>query len=672
MRKKYIVLAAAIGAALSAMASPVTPEQALERVSDNGMMKGISNVKNYSLNRIESFEGEDGVYLFEDHQGGFIVAPADDVSPAILGYGSAYMKDAQGEIAPEFAWWLKELSRQVAYAKEHPTKIISKVSRPERAPIEPLCKTRWNQMYPYFLLCPMQGDSRCVTGCVATAMAQVMKYHNWPERGTGELSYTYNNQDFYVNLEETPFMWDEMLDEYSWDPYVDSGQSKAAVAELMRCCGYSVKMMYSPGGSGAYSINIPGALANSFKYSKSLQMDYRDFYNLYDWEDKFYLNLQTYGPVIVDGQSYEGGHSFVVDGYSHDGYFHLNWGWGGISDGYFLLDALDPYTQGMGGSASGTGFDFMQDAIFGITPDRDGTSTWTPELRCRGGQYFTYSPTDNAILLQSSIYNASPIAITNGYVGVAYTPIDEEFGDKSIIDAYDFEELPVGYGFKDLDFKVPQLADGTYKIQAICKFSEEADWQIIQSYCYDAQYSILKLDSGSVSVVPMNPEPPVLTDAVFPDRLYVDSRMKFTGKLANESENPFLAYFDIILMDKNNKVVATGRTHVIDLMPGDEVEINYDEPVLKANGARLTKGFYWIAAGVENSYGYELLNEPIKIGYFNTPEPAAINEVATDVCETEAEYFTISGQKAGKGHTPGAPGVYLRKQGNKIEKLIVK
>ena len=130
-----------------------------------------------------------------------------------------------------------------------------------------------------------------------------------------------------------------MIDSYNGS-YTD--EQAAAVAYLMKACGYSCDMAYTPNSSGALSINAAKALFENFKYNPNLQYLNRDYLSATEWENIIYAELAAKRPVLYGGRSSSVGHEFVCDGYDGNGYFHFNWGWGGMSDGYFLLDALNP------------------------------------------------------------------------------------------------------------------------------------------------------------------------------------------------------------------------------------------------------------------------------------------------------------------------------------------
>ena len=336
-----------------------------------------------------------GLYVFNvSDNGGFVIVSNDDVAVPILGYSD------NGTIDPDnmpdnMRAWLQGYADEIAWAKEHGIKVddssIPRINRAPKAPIAPLLTTTWNQDAPYNNWTPYYGISNgqyvystsaqsgyqhCATGCVATAMAQVMNYHEYPTGETAAIpSYKWSNATTDdknpVNLPglgAITFIWDNMSDNYANDA---TGETATAVAKLMQYCGYSVKMNYGP-ESSSNSNKVEYALKTYFDYDNTTKCVERNDYSYANWINLLYHEVSNSRPVVYGGQSSGGGHEFVCDGYQGEDYFHINWGWGGQSDEYYKLSALNPYEQGIGGSSSNDGFNFWQDAVIGIQPNGAG------------------------------------------------------------------------------------------------------------------------------------------------------------------------------------------------------------------------------------------------------------------------------------------------------------
>lgn len=466
MKTRIILTAGFIfGVFAFAQASPLTPEAALERALSEKIVPTQVKAKaksGYKLSKTVSSEAADALYVF-DTSDSFIVVGADDSLPPVLGYGDGASGFSEGSQAPGFEYWLGELARQAAYNSLHGGKSRMRTPQEDFEPISPLLTTTWSQADPYNQKCPpKKSEIKAVTGCVATAMAQVMKYHNWPPVGEGKI--TYKSQyygELRVNFANTPLDWENMLDAYEDGDWTQ--EQADAVATLMMCAGYSVQMNYSPLASGAMAMIIAPALGTYFRYDKRLSYDMRDYYRSEAWEKKIYESLRDFGPVVYDGQAKAGGHSFVCDGYAGDGYFHFNWGWGGMSDGYFLLDCLDPEHQGIGGADGG--FDWDQDAVTGIRPDRSGNDIpFTSKMVSPGPFVLQYDEADYPILyIRNMMYNIGPGAIEEGAIGLSFT----KEGEDPIYWLATFSGLGVMYGYSDLGFEAPELDDGTYLVETI-------------------------------------------------------------------------------------------------------------------------------------------------------------------------------------------------------------
>jgi hypothetical protein len=233
---------------------------------------------------------------------------------------------------------------------------------------EPLLKTKWNQDAPYWDLCPMDGSHRSYTGCVATAMAQIMNYYKHPTTRTSEIpAYTTRTNKFSIPtiIGTTDYNWENMLNSYSSS---STDLQKNAVATLMYHCGVSLEMDYTSYASGAYSSNVVRALRTYFGYKQSISHRIRNDYDDTSWHTILRTELDAGRPVYYSGYDENFGHAFVCDGYKkNNNYFHFNWGWGGLCDGWFLTSLLNP---GTGGAGAGNGiYNYKQGIIINIEPD---------------------------------------------------------------------------------------------------------------------------------------------------------------------------------------------------------------------------------------------------------------------------------------------------------------
>ena len=321
------------------------------------------------------------LYVFNVTDGrGYVIVSNDDCAETVLGYADSSF-DPQN-IPDNMRAWLQGYADEIAWAEKHNIQktSASSVKRVSsvKSVIGPLLESKWNQEEPYNNLCP----SSCVTGCVATAMAQVMYYNKWPLANISKAIPAYD-KDFSNSAVRQPLTSDLPVIAFDWEnmmpTYPAAGTSEEvaaknlAVAQLMYYCGCSVRMDYGSSSSAATSVAVD-ALKDYFDYSSTTVSKNRSYYSYTNWIELLYHELSEGRVVLYSGSSTGGGHAFVCDGYQTEDYFHINWGWGGSSDGHFKLSALNPSDQGAGGSSSTDGFNYMQGAIVGIQKN-GGTGT---------------------------------------------------------------------------------------------------------------------------------------------------------------------------------------------------------------------------------------------------------------------------------------------------------
>ena len=338
------------------------------------------------------------IYAFNLDGGGYVIASGDSRALPVLGYSATGSIDWD-RMPDNMRAWLKSYDQAMATlgnTKEF-TDGVSRHGQKTRAPreaIAPLLKTPWNQLEPYWNDTPPYDGANpdwkgqpSLTGCVATAMAMVMNYYQWPKEACTEIP-AYDLTTAHENVEKvwhidalppTTFDWGNMLDNYvTPEGTIGTPEQQKAVAKLMRYCGQSVQMRYSPMDSGSNRQAVAEALVKYFGYQNTVQVSQRIYYSINGWEDLIYSELANGRPMVYSGFSKDGGHTFVCDGYDGNGLFHINWGWGGTNDDYFSLSVLNPYNNtSAGASSSGIGFCIDQSAIIGVQPDKDGTSPKT-------------------------------------------------------------------------------------------------------------------------------------------------------------------------------------------------------------------------------------------------------------------------------------------------------
>lgn len=312
-------------------------------------------------------------YVFNrTDENGFIIVSGDDIAMPVLGYSfkSGFTAD---NMPVNLKGWLAEFRRQINDARSRSLTASAKTIQSWKdissnmGTVELQRETaQWDQNAPYNYYCPIVNSKRAVTGCVATALAIVMRYHEWPDRGIGTLpSYSYQVEG-YTRTQQghnlgASYDWKQMPIEYS-----NSSQRTQAIAKLIYDCGVMSQATYSSVSTGAITQDAVERLSIYMKYSKDLRYASRDWYADTKWISMLRQEIRTNGPVLYNGRNDKNeGHLFVLDGYTSKNYFGVNWGWGGQMNGYFLISALDPEETGTGGG-SGGGFLYYQSAVFGL------------------------------------------------------------------------------------------------------------------------------------------------------------------------------------------------------------------------------------------------------------------------------------------------------------------
>ncbi|MEG0012449.1 MAG: C10 family peptidase, partial [Muribaculaceae bacterium] len=540
---------------------------------------------------------------------GFVIISGDDRANEILGYSDSGSFDYE-KIPVNMKAWLEEYAKEIKTLIENPqttTTVAPVFNQKNYAPsVAPLLdKTAWGQSEPYNNLCPIMPseDSHSVTGCVATAMAQVMYYNRWPINGTGEHSYTYNGKNISANF-NTTYDWANMT------PTYDSSSSQAsndAVAKLMYHCGVAVDMKYSNRVSGTPSHTIALALNKYFGYDKGMRFLYRDYYSIVEWIDMIKNELNSKRAVLYGGVATGGGHQFIFDGYDKNNFFHVNWGWNGTSNGYFQATALNPSSQGTGGYAGG--YNSSQCIIIGIQKDT-------------GKNQKVHQIVSDIIILDQSNYSRNEplkihgIAISNyswdSFDGTIALGLYENnnlvkvLSEKSLI-------LESGESVGNLVFSeaVPSdIANGNYKIKLICKDKQSNDWSFINIPINNNKYINLSITADKLTLSPPENSQRSLSvsNLIIPQKIYSNRIAMISCDISNSGAEYYGAITLNILSDKN---AHQSPDYTINLQRGESTSISFN------NLLKIPAGNYKLEIADQEKI---VIAEPINITIL--PEPA--------------------------------------------------
>ncbi|MCQ2297072.1 MAG: C10 family peptidase [Bacteroidales bacterium] len=388
MIKRFAIMALMAATTLAAWANPVEKETARQVAENFWRMNGLGEKKSPAA-EVGSRLGVKEMYVFAWEEGGYVIVAGDDCALPILGYSPASMM--ADELPANMAEWLEGYAYEIAQMREHGIEGSAIVAEawseliagttpkaPLNTPVAPLLSTTWGQGTYYNSMCPVEPTSQqhAATGCVGTAMAQVMKYWNHPLQGRGFSSYSHPRFGLQsADFGNTTYDWANMPNSLNAS---STQQQVAAVASLMYQVGVSIVTNYamsSEGGSSAdpisrNGINYPcveNALRQYFDYAPEIFGAKMSGLGDEAWRELLRNEMDNARPVIYSGYDFSGGHCFVCDGYDSQDRFHFNWGWGGTSDGYFAIGSLNPSVGGIGTNATSS-FNRDNVAVMGIRP----------------------------------------------------------------------------------------------------------------------------------------------------------------------------------------------------------------------------------------------------------------------------------------------------------------
>ena len=424
-------------------------------------------------------------YVFSQEKGkGFVIVSGESVTKDVIGYSEDGIFDSSS-IPDGLHYLLDWHASEVTQIRKQPLSAVQQApptassSPSARQAISPLLTTTWDQKEPYNLKSFMADGTQSLAGCVATAMGQVMKYHEWPQRATTSIpKYTASNGMNYGGLPPIVFSWDKMKNAYyPLEEGEEPDASLLALADLMLYCGRAVKMYYKPTSAAASTSLVPDALVNYFGYSDEVRLIERSNYNNETWCDILYNELLNRRPVLYAGNTSESlSHLFVCDGYDGYGMFHINWGASGKSNGYFSLNSLRPSVLG----EEHTAFDNSQRMIIGIHPpstatDPSDTYLATSQLTSTEGTYTFDNSTGLRKTFTFSFSGVANFARTDAAIGIFQNGLLKETiytlpNLRVIRDTTITRKPTITFGMG--------LDNGTYEIHGLNRLCGESGWRV--------------------------------------------------------------------------------------------------------------------------------------------------------------------------------------------------
>ncbi len=544
--RKILLLFSLFLMTLVAWGEPIDRNEALKQANAFLSSKGIPVRQSLDMAYAQpgkAAEARSLYYVFNVGNGkGFVIVAGDDAVSPILAYADRG-DFSEREMAPAAKAMLESYAQQIEMIQQNPSLAVA--ASTSYAAIAPMVETQWNQMEPYNYMCPtITGEpGRSVTGCVATAMAQIMYYHKWPVAETKAIpAYQMSTGELIAGADPVTLDWDAMQLTYTGSEAEDD-PAALAVAQLMVLCGKSVKMNYSYNSSGAGDGAMLNALKSYFDYDGAACLVYREDYANADWEKMVYDELAAQRPVYLSGfsESASGqvGHAFVCDGYDGQGLFHINWGWGGMSDGYFRLTLLNPDDHGTGGNNGSGGFNMDEGAIIGIQPNQGGTYQETPEMTLETFSCTAESVERNSLFqgfslpLNLSMWNLTSQTLSVELGLAYYDESNEMVGEPSGLGSY---SLDTGHGLSYDELSMGKgILDGTYYVKFVHKVNGSDEWTLLKNA--DKYYLEMRVSDNKATITNHAPNSGIAVNRTdLRGNLSVGSLQTFTYNITNSGD----------------------------------------------------------------------------------------------------------------------------------------
>ena len=460
-----------------------------KRIQKAAAATSVTEPVNLAFTQYQVDQTTPAVFVFNSTTDGFVLVSAEDNTRAVLGYSDNGTFDSNN-IPENMQFWLQMYADEMRRLGEEATrreargerreaikrkvigdeakKAIRRETSAETYPtVSPILgKTVWGQGKPFNNKCPQINGERTVTGCVATALSQIMYAHKHPTKGTGSYSYTTETKKLKVSADfgNTTYDWANMIPDYN-SSYTTTQAN--AVATLMYHVGVAAEMDYTVEGSGAVSSIALAAITKYFGYDKAINVLPKDFMKEEGLLQAIATDLQAGRPVYISGATVAlEGHAFVCDGMKSDGFLHINWGWNGMADGYFTISALAPEVQGTGGSASNLAFTERVDVYTNIKPNEGGKALplVTVDKLTRTSKE-TINKTEK-VSFDLDRFTSTGIATAEGTITYFIYNSNKELVQKVAIDTFELESGFYYTSAISLSHTLPNtLTNGNYELE---------------------------------------------------------------------------------------------------------------------------------------------------------------------------------------------------------------
>lgn len=567
------------------MAGPRSFQQAKAIAEKQAALLGVTiDQKAMTKARKQGSKGEitlsqESYYVFPNaNSKGFTIVSGDDRLPEIVGYSrqGSYDENNLPEGFVSFMKAYQNLYNKVNLGDAEALKNLAEIkawrnkknaSAASTSAVAPLLgNIEWDQTSPYNNMCPRYDSVHvAATGCVATAMAQVMAYYKYPKQLKADIPGYVNRWNGIpmeiptITREEGVYDWDNMLPKYNKEANATQ-QQKDAVAKLMYHCGAAVQMNYGPESAAAVSAT---KLAKYFGYDADLMMDLnRSTFSLDKWMQIIDTELAAGRPVLYSGQASDGGHQFICDGKDGEGLYHINWGWSGSQNGYFDLSLLNPEKGGTGSGSSTEGYNRLCSMTIGIAPDNgvvDAPLASVPEIKAMNYGFLETTTKDHRMnpdeafdfWLDYELGNQTYQAFS-GYVALGILQKDGSYRIVSQKARINVDPIP-GEGMisvVDVNFRVNEAFEvGTVTLCPL--YSKDGENWTLCDIPSSFPSVMLKITKTKMDVTS-----PLTAQVTGPEKLETGAYGTFQVTLSNLSDLEYFGYIDVSFSDKAEQVSA--------------------------------------------------------------------------------------------------------------------
>lgn len=557
----------------------------------------LSEASHRSPLRGSEAEQQAPYYLFnDDQQRGFILISGSDLMPEVLGYGTEPLDIESADQLPQsMRGWLQYISETQDYLEQHAQTAyrLQSARTAVSNPVGKLLTTEWGQDAPYCNQCPMMSGEQAITGCMATSISQVINYFEYPAQFEGTYSYKDKSVTRSLNFSDISIDYSLLADRYYRAN--TTAEQDNEVAKLMYSTGIAINMIYGlsrDGGSGAVTEMGVRGLRENLGHKKAQHL-LRKYFTLDEWNKIIQEQLQNSRPVIMEGHSSEGGHSFVCDGVDNRGYYHINWGWDGMANGYFDVSILHPDQYGAGASEAADGFISSQDIIVNLG-DPNQELTWFSPLYVDDGSSIRVNHQQltlgSELALTARVHNTLPTSF-KGYVGVLVMKDGEEYGREegtlTSIDATRLTSTSRGgyayesYGSANLtrSFTLPtNMPAGKYQIYMYVREQNSNQIDVIRQVQSLPNYYTATVSGNTVSLTNASDQLPFTPVAWSVDETPASTRPStFSVDLSNDGDKTvaFIPYARFIRPNGSPLDYIQGNP-ILTIAPGEQGTASFD------------------------------------------------------------------------------------------------